>query len=61
MLKQNQWRFYTHKKPVTVGADINMPDKEGQTPLYICVQNAIVHSSYAAVEELLRAGASIYM
>lgn len=41
------------------GADINQADKEGQTPLYICVQNAFVHSSYAAVECLLSAGASI--
>lgn len=41
------------------GADINKSDKENQTPLYICVQNAIVHSSYAAVERLLAAGASV--
>lgn len=41
------------------GADINKPDKDLQTPLYICVQNAIVHSSYAAVDRLLAAGASV--
>jgi ankyrin repeat protein len=44
---------------IVVGANINQADKEGQTPLYICVQNAFVHSSYTAVECLLSAGASI--
>ena len=43
-----------------LGADLNKSDKEGQTPLYICVQNAIVHSSYATVEMLLAAGAKVH-
>jgi len=42
------------------GADLNKSDKDGQTPLYICVQNAIVHSSYATVEMLLAAGAKVH-
>ena len=41
------------------GAEVDKPDKEEQTALHICVQNAIVHSSYAAVERLLAAGASV--
>ncbi|XP_045188897.1 serine/threonine-protein phosphatase 6 regulatory ankyrin repeat subunit B-like [Mercenaria mercenaria] len=55
-----------HGRPVLVdiltqaGADLNKADKEGQTPLYICVQNAIVHSSYATVEMLLAAGARVH-
>ena len=44
----------------SLGADLNKSDKEGQTPLYICVQNAIVHSSYATVEMLLAAGAKVH-
>lgn len=40
---------------------MDKPDKEEQTALHICVQNAIVHSSYAAVERLLAAGASVNM
>ena len=43
----------------SAGADVDIPDKEDQTALHICVQNAIVHSSYAAVERLLAAGASV--
>ena len=41
------------------GAEVDKPDKEEQTALHICVQNAIVHSSYAAVERLLAAGARV--
>lgn len=54
-----------HGRPVLVdmlvkaGAEVDKPDKEEQTALHICVQNAIVHSSYAAVERLLAAGASV--
>ena len=41
------------------GAEVDQPDSDNQTPLFICVQNAIVHSSFATVERLLAAGASV--
>ena len=44
---------------ICTGAEVDKPDKEEQTALHICVQNAIVHSSYAAVERLLAAGACV--
>lgn len=48
-----------HGMCLCTGAEVDKPDKEEQTALHICVQNAIVHSSYAAVEHLLAAGASV--
>lgn len=54
-----------HGRPILVdmlvkaGAEVDKPDKEEQTALHICVQNAIVHSSYAALERLLAAGAAV--
>ncbi|WAR22633.1 FEM1C-like protein [Mya arenaria] len=48
-----------HGRPVLVDILTNH-DKDGQTPLYICVQNAVIHSSYATVEMLLAAGANVH-
>ena len=43
------------------GADVNLADFFGKTPLYICVNNAIVHtgSCKMAVQKLVSAGAII--
>ena len=42
-----------------VGADVNLADFLGKTPLYICVNNAIVHSSILAVQKLITGNAIV--
>lgn len=43
------------------GADVNLSDYVGKTPLYICVNNCIVHSTMGkmSVEKLIGAGAIV--
>lgn len=41
------------------GADVNLSDYKGQTPLSVCVNNAIVHSCRTAIQKLLTAGAIV--
>ncbi len=41
------------------GADVNLADFKGKTPLYICVNNAVVHSCTSAIKKLLSAGAIV--
>lgn len=43
------------------GADVNLADYHGKTPLYICVNNAIVHtgSCKLAVQKLIAGGAIV--
>ena len=44
-----------------LGADVNLADFVGKTPLYICVNNCVVHSytGKIAVQKLLSAGAIV--
>ena len=46
---------------VFIGADVNLADYVGKTPLYICVNNCIVHtySGKTAVQKLISAGAIV--
>ena len=46
---------------IFLGADVNLADYLGKTPLYICVNNAIVHTSTynMAVHVLIVSGAII--
>ena len=43
------------------GADVNLSDFLGKTPLYICVNNSIVHTGECkmAVQKLIHAGAIV--
>jgi len=38
---------------------VNLADFQGKTPLYICVNNAIVHACRSAIVKLLAAGAIV--
>jgi hypothetical protein len=44
---------------LSLGADVNLADFQGKTPLYICVNNAVVHSCRSAIVKLLAAGAIV--
>ena len=46
---------------VFLGADVNLADFFGKTPLYICVNNSIVHTAECkqAVHKLILAGAIV--
>ena len=44
---------------IILGADVNLADFIGKTPLYICVNNAIVHSCKIAIQKLIYGGAII--
>ena len=46
---------------IFAGADVNLSDFLGKTPLYICVNNSIVHTAECkmAVQKLIHAGAIV--